>query len=90
MSDDTRTPGTLHLQFDGHAIEAVPGTSLLQAWTAAGLTLTENVGCMGQGVCGACRVLVRRPGQRLATVRPRGEPRLPARDGQPKSDGGRW
>lgn len=68
MSDDARTSGPLHLDFDGHAIEAMPGTSLLQAWTAAGLSLTENVGCMGQGVCGACRVLVRRPGQRLAST----------------------
>lgn len=52
--------------FDGHAIAATAGLSLLQAWGAAGLPLTENVGCMGQGVCGACRVLVRRAGERLA------------------------
>lgn len=57
---------TIPLTFDGHAITARPGASLLQAWTAAGLPLTENVGCMGQGVCGACRVLVRRAGQRIA------------------------
>lgn len=56
----------LRLVFDGHAIEATPGTSLLQAWVAAGLPLIENVGCMGQGVCGACRVLVRHTGERLA------------------------
>lgn len=60
----TDTP--LQITFDGHAIAATPGASLLQAWTAAGLPLTENVGCMGQGVCGACRVLVRREGQRIA------------------------
>lgn len=52
--------------FDGHAIEAEPGSSILQAWMGAGLPLTENVGCMGQGVCGSCRVLVRRQGERLA------------------------
>jgi succinate dehydrogenase/fumarate reductase-like Fe-S protein len=56
----------VHLVFDGHLIQAQSGASLLQAWTAAGLPLTENVGCMGQGVCGACRVLVRREGERLA------------------------
>ena len=56
----------VRLVFDGHALEAAPGTSLLQAWLAAGLPLTENAGCLGQGVCGACRVLVRRPGERLA------------------------
>lgn len=60
------TDTTIPLTFDGHAIRAAPGASLLQAWTAAGLPLTENVGCMGQGVCGACRVLVRREGQRIA------------------------
>lgn len=57
---------TVRLVIDGHLIDGEPGTSLLQAWVAAGLPLTENVGCMGQGVCGACRVLVRREGERLA------------------------
>lgn len=52
--------------FDGHAIRVRAGATLLQAWSAAGLPLTENVGCLGQGVCGACRVLVRRSGERLA------------------------
>ncbi|MFZ6764673.1 4Fe-4S dicluster domain-containing protein [Pseudoroseomonas sp. WGS1072] len=56
----------VRLVFDGHAIEARPGLSLLQAWIGAGLPLTENVGCLGQGVCGACRVLVRRTGERIA------------------------
>ncbi len=56
----------LHLTIDGHAIEAAPGASLIQAWIGAGLPLETNVGCMGQGVCGACRVLVRRPGERIA------------------------
>jgi formate hydrogenlyase subunit 6/NADH:ubiquinone oxidoreductase subunit I/ferredoxin len=61
-------PDSRHVQlvFDGHAITALQGVSLLQAWSAAGLPLTENVGCFGQGVCGACRVLVRRPGERIA------------------------
>ncbi|MGC3993600.1 MAG: 4Fe-4S dicluster domain-containing protein [Propionicimonas sp.] len=58
----------LRLVIDGHTIDAEPGTSLLQAWVAAGLPLTGNVGCMGQAVCGACRVLVRRTGERLATT----------------------
>jgi len=52
--------------FEGHTIKAEAGSSLLQAWGAAGLPMTENVGCMGQGACGACRVLVRRQGERLA------------------------
>ncbi len=56
----------VRLVIDGHAINGESGTSLLQAWVAAGLPLVGNVGCMGQGVCGACRVLVRRPNERLA------------------------
>lgn len=65
---DATDPVTVRLAFDGHAIVAARGTSLLQAWLAAGLPLTENAGCLGQGVCGACRVLVRRPDERLATT----------------------
>ena len=57
---------TIRLTIDGHAIEARPGLSLIQAWIGAGLPLSENVGCMGQGVCGACRVMVRRAGERIA------------------------
>jgi len=59
---------TIPIIIDGHAIEAPEGASLIQAWIAAGLPLTENVGCMGQGVCGACRVLVRREGERIAAA----------------------
>lgn len=66
MAEAATTTEPVRLTFDGHAIQAAPGTSLLQAWIAAGLPLTENVGCLGQGVCGACRVLVRKPGERLA------------------------
>lgn len=62
------TPATIPLTIDGHAIEAAPGASLIQAWIAAGLPLDGNVGCMGQGVCGACRVLVRREGERIAAT----------------------
>ncbi|WP_424814712.1 4Fe-4S dicluster domain-containing protein [Roseococcus sp. YIM B11640] len=68
MAVDSESATELGLTFDGHAIRARKGASLLQAWTGAGLPLTENVGCMGQGVCGACRVLVRRQGERLAST----------------------
>lgn len=64
--DTDTAPDQVHFIFDGHPLQAKPGTSLLQAWLKAGLPLTENIGCMGQGVCGACRVLVRRAGERLA------------------------
>lgn len=66
--NETGAPPEVSFTFDGQPICAQPGVTLLQAWTAAGLPLTENVGCMGQGVCGACRVLVRRPGERLAST----------------------
>lgn len=68
MTEPSKPTSHVQLTFDGNRILASKGVSLLQAWTAAGLPLTENVGCMGQGVCGACRVLLRRPGERLATT----------------------
>ncbi|UZF91908.1 4Fe-4S dicluster domain-containing protein [Bosea sp. NBC_00550] len=68
MADDAAAADGVGFTFDGHAIRATRGVSLLQAWIGAGLPLTENVGCMGQGVCGACRVLVRRTGERLAST----------------------
>lgn len=68
MAEDATPPEGVGLTFDGHAIRAGAGVSLLEAWIRAGLPLTENVGCMGQGACGACRVLVRRPGERLAST----------------------
>ncbi|SDV47077.1 2Fe-2S iron-sulfur cluster-binding protein [Chitinasiproducens palmae] len=66
MIDEHTRSDEIGFTFDGHAVRTKPGVSLLQAWLGAGLPLTENVGCMGQGVCGACRVLVRRVGERLA------------------------
>jgi ferredoxin len=50
------------LGIEGRAIEAPAGSSILQAFIHAGQTLVEGVGCMGQGVCGSCRVMVRRAG----------------------------
>ena len=50
----------LHLTIEGRQIEAEANCSILQAFLHAGQTLTEGVGCMGQGVCGSCRVMVRR------------------------------
>jgi len=52
----------VRLTFDGQDITVTVGTSLIQAWIESGRPLVDNVGCMGQGVCGACRVLVRRSG----------------------------
>ena len=49
------TGDPVRITMDGHVIDAPAGASLIQAWIGAGLPLTGNVGCMGQGVCGACR-----------------------------------
>jgi len=68
IENQSPSEDVIDLTFDGNPIKSAPGMSLLQAWTGAGLPLTENVGCMGQGVCGACRVLLRRPGERLAST----------------------
>jgi len=54
----------VHLGIQGRAIEAPATSSILQAFIAAGQTLVEGVGCMGQGVCGSCRVMVKRAGAR--------------------------
>lgn len=50
----------IRVTIDGRSLDAVEGRSVLQAWLAAGLPLTRGAGCMGQGVCGTCRVMVRR------------------------------
>jgi ferredoxin/Fe-S oxidoreductase len=52
----------VRLSIEGRAIEAPATSSILQAFVHAGETLVEGVGCMGQGVCGSCRVIVRRAG----------------------------
>lgn len=52
----------VRLSVDGRPLEAPATSSILQAMVHAGQTLVEGVGCMGQGVCGSCRVMVRRAG----------------------------
>ncbi|RQH04406.1 2Fe-2S iron-sulfur cluster-binding protein [Paraburkholderia dinghuensis] len=57
------------LSIEGRELEAPSNCSILQAYVHAGQTLVEGVGCMGQGVCGSCRVMVRRSGdQEVKTV----------------------
>ena len=51
------------LSIEGRQIEAPANCSILQAYLHAGEILAEGVGCMGQGVCGSCRVMVRRDGE---------------------------
>lgn len=54
----------VRLSIEGRQVEAPANCSILQAFLHAGETLVEGVGCMGQGVCGSCRVMVRRRGER--------------------------
>ncbi|MES2019604.1 MAG: 2Fe-2S iron-sulfur cluster-binding protein [Pseudomonadota bacterium] len=54
----------IHLTIDGRAVSCAPNASVIQAYAHSGEALTANVGCMGQGVCGSCRCLVRRDGER--------------------------
>src|SRR5215475_6705383 len=53
----------VRLSIEGREIEAPANCSILQAFVHAGQTLVVGVGCMGQGVCGSCRVMVRRNGE---------------------------
>lgn len=54
----------IRLTIDGRNVETEASVSILQAHARSGEALTANVGCMGQGVCGSCRCLVRRDGER--------------------------
>lgn len=63
MSDDT-----VSLVIEGRDVTAPPTASIIQAYAASGGQLVSNVGCMGQGVCGSCRCMVRREGARDVTM----------------------
>jgi ferredoxin len=52
----------------GRTVEVEPTLSIIEA-AARSDALTANAGCMGQGVCGACRCLVRRDGEREVGMR---------------------
>lgn len=54
----------IKLTIGGREVETAPGVSILQAHARQGEAMTANVGCMGQGVCGSCRCLIRKEGER--------------------------
>jgi succinate dehydrogenase/fumarate reductase-like Fe-S protein len=56
------TDALLTLVVDGHTVTAPAGRSIIEAVWASGHTLVEHVGCLGQGVCGSCRAMLRRDG----------------------------
>lgn len=49
---------------DGRAVRIASNRSLIEARLAAGLPVVDSIGCMGQGVCGSCRIMLRRAGER--------------------------
>jgi succinate dehydrogenase/fumarate reductase-like Fe-S protein len=54
---------TVSLVIDGREVRTLPNRSLLEARLEWGLPVVKGLGCMGQGICGSCRVFVRRAGQ---------------------------
>ena len=60
---------TIRISIDGKEKEAHANDSILQAHLMGDEVVTANIGCMGQGVCGACRCLVRKKGERDTQAR---------------------
>ena len=58
----------LTLTIDGHEVKASVDSSIIQAYARSGNAITANVGCMGQGVCGSCRCMIRKEGEREVTT----------------------
>ena len=58
----------LALTIDGHEVKASADSSIIQAYARSGNAITANVGCMGQGVCGSCRCMIRKEGEREVTT----------------------
>jgi ferredoxin len=54
----------VRVTIEGRTFAAPDSKSILQAYVHSGEPLFKNVGCMGQGVCGSCRCMVRRAGSR--------------------------
>src|SRR3954466_6131868 len=61
---DGMTEQLVQITVDGKAIHVAPANTVIQALALSGEPLLDNVGCMGQGVCGSCRCMVRRLGSR--------------------------
>ena len=53
----------IRINVDGREIATPPDVSIIEAVWQAGETLVAGVGCL-QGVCGSCRIMVRRAGSR--------------------------
>ncbi|MBV8915821.1 MAG: ferredoxin [Acetobacteraceae bacterium] len=58
----------VRLTIDGTVFAAPATITIIQAYATSQTPLVKNVGCMGQGVCGSCRCMVRRAGSREVTT----------------------
>jgi ferredoxin/Fe-S oxidoreductase len=58
----------VRVTIEGRTVTTPDSNSILQACVHSGEPLLKNVGCMGQGVCGSCRCMVRRAGSREVTM----------------------
>ena len=58
----TQTQERVNVVIDGKSIQASPSLSVIQALWNAGYPRVKGVGCL-EGVCGSCRVMVRRAGE---------------------------
>ncbi|MFN7147854.1 MAG: 2Fe-2S iron-sulfur cluster-binding protein [Microthrixaceae bacterium] len=56
------------LEVNGRAVSVKGTSSLAEALLAFGPAVRGGVSCMGQGVCGACRAMVRRAGGEEVTM----------------------
>lgn len=57
----------IHITVDGRELAAQAETSVIEAVWHSGNVLVEGVGCL-QGLCGSCRVMVRRTGSKDVTM----------------------
>ena len=62
MGAPDATTETVTINVEGRTVAAHATRSIIEAIWDADYTLVTNVGCLGQGVCGSCRVMVRRAG----------------------------
>src|SRR4051794_33996734 len=62
--EGTMAEEMLRVIIEGEALEIPASSTIIQAYVFSGQPLLNNVGCMGQGVCGSCRCMVRRAGSR--------------------------
>lgn len=57
----------ISLIVNGQQLNAEEGSSILEAVMQSGNPVIDNIGCAGQGVCGSCRVLVKRKDEKTVT-----------------------